>query len=87
MLQILAFITNGTDKQTQAVIEAGGVEMIMELLSDQSLDLHCKRECLWALSNIIVGTQEQMMYIFGREQFVNIIFEYCTHQNPKVVRS
>ena len=48
--------------------------MIMDLLADANLDLNCKRECLWALSNIVVGTPEQMIYVFGNPEFVSMIF-------------
>ena len=56
----------------------------MDLLADANVDLNCKRECLWALSNIVVGTPEQMMYVFDNPEFVSMIFKYCMHENPKV---
>ncbi len=85
ILQILSYITNGTDDQTQSIIENGGVVVAFELLVDEKLDLHCRRECLWIISNVVVGTYIQMNYVFSRPEWVDILLRYCTDSNIKVI--
>lgn len=84
LLQIISYITNGSDEQTQSIINNGGVETVFDLLTDEKMDLHCKRECLWIISNIVVGTYEQMNYVFSRSDWINTLLRYCTDANPKV---
>lgn len=86
ILQLLSFVTNGTDSQTQTIIDCGGVEVIFRLLEDASLEIICRRECLWIISNILVGTFDQMKFIFNNNRWVDIIFAHCSHDNYKVKR-
>lgn len=87
LLQMISFITNGNDQQTQAVIDNGGIEAVFDLLRDERLDLYCKRECLWIISNVSVGTFAQMKYVFSNLEWVDTLFKYCFHDNPKVKSS
>lgn len=84
LLQLFSYITNGTDSQTQSIVDKGGVQAIFELLKDTSLNAFCHKECLWALSNVMVGTDDQKKYIFSNDEWIHIIFQYCIHENAKV---
>lgn len=86
LLQILSFVTNGTDRETQVIIDCGGVETIFQLLDDPGLEQLCRRECLWIISNILVGTFDQMKFVFNNPRWVDSIFRHCTHENQKVKR-
>lgn len=85
-LQIISFITNGTDTQTQSMIECGVLPMLFNLLQQAGLDLMCRRECLWIISNITVGTFQQMKLIFENKQWVEILFNHCSHESTKIKR-
>lgn len=86
ILQILAYVTNGSDDQTQSIIDNGGVTVIFELMKLPTLDHMCRRECLWIISNVLVGTYQQMKYIFRNNDWVNALFNHCAHENTKVKR-
>jgi tetratricopeptide (TPR) repeat protein len=66
------FVT-GNDRQTQVVIEAGGLEAFGKLI-ESPVDEHCK-DAVWAISNIAAGTQEQIQRVID----ANLI--------PKLVRA
>ena len=84
ILQLIAYITNGTDKETQAILDCGGVEVIFALLAEPGTDVACRRECLWIISNILVGTYEQMKYVFSKNQWVDTLFNHSINENEKV---
>lgn len=86
ILQLISYVTNGTDIQTQVILDCGGAEVIFRLLEDPGLDVSCRRECLWIISNILVGTYDQMKFIFNNHKWVDIIFAHCSHENIKVKR-
>ena len=66
------FVT-GNDRQTQVVIEAGGLEAFGKLV-ESTVDEHCK-DAVWAISNIAAGTQDQIQRVID------------THVIPKLVRA
>ena len=66
------FVT-GNDRQTQIVIESGGLEAFGKLI-ESPVDEHCK-DAVWAISNIAAGTQEQIQRVID----ANLI--------PKLVRA
>lgn len=84
LLQIVSFVSNGTDSQTQCIIDCGGIDIIFSLLEDPGMDLYCRKECLWIISNIIVGTYDQMKFIFSRPNWVMILLSFTKHENIKV---
>lgn len=86
ILQLLSYITNGTDEQTQSIIDHGGVVAIFDLLKVPTLDHMCRRECLWIVSNVLVGTYQQMKYVFRNNEWVDVLFSHCAHENNKVKR-
>lgn len=86
ILQLLSYVTNGSDSQTQVILDCGGVDIIFRLLEEPGLEHVSRRECLWIISNILVGTFDQMKFIFNNSRWVDIIFAHCTHENVKVKR-
>ena len=54
------FVT-GNDRQTQIVIDAGGLDAFGKLV-ESPVDEHCK-DAVWAISNIAAGTQEQIQRV------------------------
>jgi hypothetical protein len=75
ILQIVCYVTNGTNEQTQRVIDSGLVDQVFLLLSNPSTDNYSKKECLWTIANILVGTSEQLNYIFRNQQWISILFQ------------
>jgi hypothetical protein len=75
ILQIICYITNGTNEETQEVINSGLVEHLFVLLTNPSTDNYSKKECLWTIANILVGTPEQLQFIFQNQQWINILFQ------------
>lgn len=59
-MRILAYVTNGTDQQTQAVIDAGFIQIFYGILRSPDTDKRIVKEVLWILSNISIGPPEQI---------------------------
>lgn len=85
LLQILSYVSNGTDKQTQEIIDKGGLNLVFELLSDPTVDIICRKECLWIVSNVLVGTFDQVRYVFSHPNYAQILMKYCEDPNIKVL--
>lgn len=87
ILQMFNLISSGTDEDTSYLIEQGVPEVLFNLLlSPEITNPWAQRECLWILSNIVAGTAEQRAVIISREAWVDIFFQYTTHQNALIVR-
>lgn len=80
-LQIICFVTNGNNQQTQAVLDAGGIVQVFRLLNSNDVDKYCKKESLWIISNVAVGPREQMEYIFNKEDWVSLLFRISIEEN------
>jgi len=84
LLQILSYISNGTDYQTQEILDRGGLRLIFDLLSDPTVDMICRKECLWIVSNVLVGTFDQVRFVFSNPDWAQILMKYCEDPNIKV---
>lgn len=84
LLQILSYISNGTDYQTQEILDRGGLKLIFDLLSDPTVDMICRKECLWIVSNVLVGTFDQVRFVFSHPDWAQILMKYCEDPNIKV---
>ncbi len=62
-LRTLGNIVSGNDQQTQAVIEAGALMSLSELLLNPKKSI--RKETCWVLSNIAAGTAQQMNSLFN----------------------
>lgn len=60
-LRIVGNIISGTDKQTQAAVDAGALPAIVPLLGHPKKNL--RREAVWAISNVAAGTQAQIQAV------------------------
>lgn len=84
LLRILAYITNGDDVQTQMVINNGFLELFYELLADPTQDNRIRKEILWILSNITIGTPEQIYRAIIYEDRFDILVKYSHHENTEI---
>jgi HEAT repeat protein len=57
-LRTLGNIVSGTEGQTQAVLDSGGLQVLIPHLHSQRAGI--RKETCWALSNVAAGTQAQM---------------------------
>ena len=57
-LRSLGNIVSGNDKQTQTVLDNGGLQALLPLLSSEKKTV--KKEACWALSNVAAGTKSQI---------------------------
>ncbi len=57
-LRIMGNVISGSDRQTQAAVEAGALRAIAPLLSHSKKTL--RREACWAVSNVAAGTVDQI---------------------------
>ena len=70
-LRIIGNLISGTDRQTQAAVEAQALRAIVPLLTNAKRNI--RREACWAVSNVAAGTPQQisaMMLVPGLVQGV-----------------
>lgn len=65
-LRTIGHIVNGTDKQAQAIIDAGLIENLFPLLNSPSRTVI--KEAAWVYSNILGGTRSQVRDVFKYEE-------------------
>lgn len=63
VLRTLGNFVSGNDEQTQAVVDAGGLEHCPRLLCCEKKQV--KRETLWLLSNVLAGPTRQVEAVFN----------------------
>jgi len=63
--RLIGDITNGTDENTQLVIDAGGLIILRQLLQNEKFKL--RKESCWVLSNIADGTPEQLTALLNAD--------------------
>merc|ERR1719272_2606693 len=66
-LRVCANIVTGDDAQAQAVVDAGALPVMRELLKQP--DKAIRKECCWALSSVMAGTEEQLQEIVKADVF------------------
>ena len=69
------FVT-GNDKQTQTVIDCGGLTAFGKL-TDSPVDEHCK-DAVWAISNIAAGTQAQIQKLIDAKLIPKLVRAWHT---------
>ena len=62
-LRAVGNIVTGSDLQTDAVIEAGGIQAVGSLLIHEKMNV--VKEAAWTISNITAGPPEQIQIIIG----------------------
>ena len=63
-LRVVGNIVSGTDKQTQAVIDADALPILKFLIFCEGTE-SIRREACWALSNITAGPEKQVRISFA----------------------
>lgn len=68
-LRIIGNVVTGTDMQTQAVINAGGLGALKEILMFSKLAQQDLKEVCWTISNITAGSTDQIQAVIDAEIF------------------
>jgi len=84
LLRIIAFVTNGTDEQTQKVIDTGFLDEFYLLLSHPKQDKRIAKEILWIISNISIGTIEQIDATIVKNDRYQVILKYALSDNVEL---
>ena len=66
-LRVVGNICTGDAAQTQAVLDAGALEALKQLLLRKSIRLPHMKEACWALSNIMAGSEAQIQAAIDAE--------------------
>lgn len=84
LLRIVAFVTNGTDEQTQKVIDTGFLDEFFKLLANPKQDKRIVKEILWIVSNISIGTVDQIDATIVKEDRYQLILKYALGDNVEL---
>lgn len=84
ILQILMHITDTADEHTQAVIDCDGISVIFDMLSLYEIDDKCRVSCLCIVSNVLVGSNRHISYVFDKNGWIDVIFDHCEHDSADV---
>jgi len=84
LLRIIAYVTNGTDQQTQKVIDNGFVDLFYQLLVEPDCDKRIVKEVLWIISNITIGTPEQITQTILSVEKYRVMITHARDVNPEI---
>lgn len=84
LLRILAYVTNGDDVETQKVIDNGFVQFFYELLQDPLQDKRVQKEVLWIISNLTIGTAEQIYRTLIENNYYDVLVQFANHNHPEL---
>lgn len=62
-LRTLGNLITGSDRDTQKVLDAGFVDLLLYVVQEKKYS-HLQKEVYWSISNISAGTESQIMHIF-----------------------
>lgn len=68
-LRVVGNIVTGSDHQTQSIIDAGGLDAALPLLTHRKKGI--RKEACWMLSNVAAGTRDQLSALLALRPLVD----------------
>lgn len=85
LIQILRHFSSSTDEMySQLLIDHNFIDKFFEWLNDKDISSNLKREILWILSNITVGSDPQIGSVLKSKQHYDLLLKFCYDEDIKM---